>query len=200
MYRKVAFVFLLLLMAAASTSAATIGYMVVLSGLTEEPPNGSPGTGFANIVVDDVANTLAISVTFDGLASPTSAAHIHVFNGPADSNTSDTLGPVATATPYFPGFPIGVTSGSYLMSFDMTQAASFSASFVTAAGGIDAARMALFTGLAEGRAYLNVHTNLFPSGEIRGFAVATPEPGTVGLMAFSVAGLALALRRRAVQR
>jgi CHRD domain len=36
--------------------------------------------------------------------------------------------------------------------------------------------MALLTGLAAGEAYLNIHTTLFPNGEIRGFLAPVPGP------------------------
>jgi hypothetical protein len=63
------------------------------------------------------------------------------------------------------------------MTFDMTQTASFNGSFVTNNGGTAAgAFSALTTGLAEGRAYLNIHSSQFGGGEIRGFLV--PEPAT----------------------
>ena len=43
-------------------------------------------------------------------------------------------------------------------------------------------------------AYLNVHTNFRPGGEIRGFLQPIPEPSTFALA--GVALLALAVRRR----
>jgi hypothetical protein len=45
-----------------------------------------------------------------------------------------------------------------------------------------------------GQMYMNVHTSIFPGGEIRGQLILTPEPGSFTLMA--VAGTAAMLRRR----
>jgi hypothetical protein len=95
---------------------------------------------------------------------------------------------VSTQTPTFPGFPFGVTSGTYNGAlFDVMLATSFNASFVTANGATAAAaEAALAAGLAGGRAYFNIHTDAYPGGEIRGFLAAaprgTPEPAALSLL------------------
>ena len=55
--------------------------------------------------------------------------------------------------------------------------------------------------IERGNAYVNIHTVAYPAGELRGqLAVsssATPEPGTTGLMLFSLAsGAVFAFRKR----
>ena len=177
-------------------AAVPISYSALLSGPNESPANASPGTGSALVTIDAAAHTMNVQVSFQGLTSGNTASHIHVINGPADANTSDTLGPVATTTPTFAGFPTGTTSGSYLNTLDMTLSNSYQASFLSAAGSIAAAEAALFSGITDGRAYLNIHTGNFPGGEIRGFLQPVPEPATLLLMGAGVAGLALIRRRR----
>jgi hypothetical protein len=140
-----------------------------------------------------------IDASFQNLVSGTIAAHIHVINGPLDANLADTLGPVATTTPYFPNFPLGVTAGTYQAGFDTSLAGAFNPAFVTAAGSVPAAEAALFLAILEGRAYFNIHSTVFTGGEIRGFLQPTtvPEPGTVALLAGGLALLAARqLRRR----
>jgi hypothetical protein len=139
---------------------------------------------------------MRVQVSFSGLLGLTTAAHIHVINGPGDANTADTNGPVATALPTFPGFPDGVSAGTYDQTFDMTLASSYNPAFVTNAGGIPEAQAALFAGIMEGRAYLNVHSTEFGGGEIRDFLTEVPEPGTWALVAGSMAGLLVFWRRR----
>src|SRR5262245_51015433 len=111
-----------LLVAALSSpaSAVPLVFDAVLDGLSESPPNASPGTGFAEVTIDSDTHMMHVVVNFAGLLGTNTASHIHVINGPGDTITSDTIGPVATTTPTFTGFPTGTTSGSYDHIFDMT--------------------------------------------------------------------------------
>ena len=189
--------FVLIAAAAVPAAAMPITFSTILTGPGESPPNASPATGSATVTIDDVANTMRVEVTFAGLTGLSTASHIHVINGPGDVNLADTAGPVATTTPAFIGFPLNVLSGSMDQTYDMTLASSFRAGFITDAGGTVAlARAALFDGIEDGRAYLNVHSAAFPGGEIRGFLAPVPEPGVLVLFATAALGGARRLRRR----
>ena len=178
---------------AGAAQAATV-FVAHLSGPAESPPNASPGVGLAKITLTD-ANTMFLDVSFSGLLSPTSAAHIHA---PTATPGTGVAAP-ATAVPSFPLFPLDVTSGIYQQSFGLLDAATYNPAFVTAAGGLPQARSAFLASLEGGTAYLNIHTDQFGSGEIRGFFSAVPEPETWALMiaGFGLMGAALRSRARA---
>ena len=140
---------------------------------------------------------MRLFVSFQDLIGNVTAAHIHAATTTAFTGTSG----VATTTPTFSSFPTGVTSGSYDQTFDMTLASSYRAGFITANGGTTAgAETALFTAIADGKAYFNIHSSSFPGGEIRGFFVpsAVPEidPATGSSGLSLVAGVLAMIEQR----
>lgn len=169
--------------------AVPIQYIAHLDGPSESPPVPSPGSGTAFVELDIMAHTLQIDATFGGLIGTTTVAHIHCCTLP-------TAG-VAVTPGTLPGFPAGVTSGSYSILLDTTMESIYTAGFLAANGGTAAgAEAALAAGLAAGLAYFNIHTSFRPGGEIRGFFQPVPEPGTFGLLVAGALGLAVMLRKR----
>ncbi len=101
----------LIALCAVPARANTITYQAILSGPAESPPNASPGTGLGIITIDDVANTMRVQVTFADLVTTgtgTTASHIHCCTAAPGIGTAI----VATQTPTFTGFPLGVRSGT----------------------------------------------------------------------------------------
>ena len=172
-------------------------YTVMLNGLNEFPANASAGTGVGLVTVNDDDFTIRVQVSFSGLTGTTTASHIHCCTTvPGAGNAG-----VATTTPTFVDFPLGVTSGAYDHMFDMTLASSWNPAFVTANGGtLATAFSTLVTGIAAGEAYLNIHTTFAPGGEIRGFLLpqvaAVPEPSSYALFGAGLGVLGWAARRR----
>ena len=191
--RKIISVFGLLIafvMFSAVAKADQIVFTTTLTGPQEVPPNASPGIGSALVTLDTVTNLLTVNIAFAGLLSPTTAAHIHCCTGPTGTAIP------ATAVPTFPGFPLGVTTGTYIQTFNLALPATYNPAFITASGGTVAGAQAAFVaGLLSGQTYLNIHSSQFPGGEIRGQLQAVPEPATLLLLASGIIGAAGALRK-----
>src|SRR4051812_871038 len=155
--------------AAAPAFAVPIFYTALLNGANEGTI--TPGIGSATITIDTTAHTMRVQGSFSGLTSGTTASHIHCCTTSAGTGT---IG-VATTTPTFPNFPLGVTAGTYDQTLDLTSASTYNPAFVTANGGsIATAEQVLSNGMAAGTAYFNIHTSVFPGGEIRGFLELPP--------------------------
>lgn len=174
---------------APASHASVIQYAALLNGPSEQPANLSPGTGVATVDYDDMLHTLILHVDFVGLLGNTTASHIHSATAVAGIGTAG----VATTTPTLAGFPSGVTAGSYDNVLDLTLASSWNPAYIAAHGGTTAgAETDLALGLADGKAYWNIHTSQFSGGEIRGFLAPVPEPASLALLGFG----ALLWRRR----
>ena len=193
-----------MLIAGPSAQANLIRFHVDLSGANEVPPTPSAGTGFVDLTLDTIAETLLGHIEFSGLGFPTSAAHIHCCLA-SPFLTGVNVG-VATVVPAFPGFPLGVTSGVDDFLLHLNSASAYNPAFVTLQGSLANAEVAFINGLVAGETYLNIHTGSagpppigFPGGEIRGFVtrLSVPEPMTSMLFALGLAAAGFVLRRRA---
>ena len=165
--------------------ATTIVYTAIMNGASESPATASPGTGYDIVTIDTVANTMMVEVSFSGLLGTTTASHIHCCTASPDTGNAG----VATVVPTFTAFPLAVTSGTYDFTYDLTAAGTYNPAFVTAEGGVPQAEAALLAGLANDEAYLNIHTNLFPGGEIRGLLDPVPEPASLLLLGTGLVGV-----------
>ena len=143
-------------------------------------------------IFDFDAHTLDLHVTFSDLTSGTTAAHIHA---PTLAPNSGKAG-VATQVPFFDGFPIGVTIGTYDHTFDTSDSAFYNPDFITNNGGtVDAAEAVFASALADGRAYLNIHTENFPKGEIRGFLFVPDTSPAIVCFGLGLIGLGMFRRK-----
>lgn len=70
---------------AAPASAAIINLNATLNGAQEVGPTPSPGTGYATLTLDDVANSLNWNISWMDLTAPATAMHFH---GPATAGVN----------------------------------------------------------------------------------------------------------------
>jgi hypothetical protein len=109
-----------------------------LSGSKEAPPNATTATGSARITVNPGHDEVCWAITFTGLASAATAAHIHV-------GAPGVAGPVVIPTPV-PAATSGTGTGCATVT--------------------DALASAIRDN--PGAYYVNVHDKVYPAGQIRG--------------------------------
>jgi hypothetical protein len=125
--------------------AALITFTATLDASQQVPPNTSTATGTGSVVLDDVADTMTVNMSWQGLTGPALAAHIH--------------GPGAVGT-----------NAAILFPFSNVPAAT-SGSIPEQVIAITPAQI---SDLEAGLYYMNIHTPNFPLGEIRGQLVPEP--------------------------
>jgi hypothetical protein len=136
-----------------------------LSGVQEVPPVFSDGHGFALVTLNDAGDELSYSLVYFETGSPVTQAHIHFgtpgVNGGIVAFLCSNLGGAPPGVPACPNGP-GINSVSGLITAaDVGSGA--------AAQGIGTGNFAGLVEALEAKAsYVNVHTEAFPAGEIRG--------------------------------
>jgi CHRD domain len=150
--------------------SATLIFTATLNGASERPnPVATSATGTATLTVDSVTGSWNLVGNFSGLLANATAAHIH---GAGDVNTvAAILHPLQ-----FTGTTSGTISGG-------TSANPPNSPYTPQ-------QMA---DLSNQLHYVNVHSDSFPGGEIRGQLFPIPEPAIFGL---GLIGTLLIFRRR----
>jgi len=170
--------------------AQSTTFRAVASGPAEAPPNASFGSSLVTIEV--IGTQLTVDAPFQDLTGTSTVAHVHCC-------TADPFTGVAPIAVPFTDFPTGVRSGSYSATVALDEAASYDPAFLAANGGTaQGAYSALVDAMLANEAYVNIHSSVYPAGEIRGFVVAAPipEPGEWAMLGVGLAGLVWLGRRR----
>ncbi len=142
----------LLALAAVASAASICGaqtWNFNIDGLQSAPPNASPGFGTGTVTYNAGTNSIDWNISWTGLLAAPTAMHFH-------QAAAGTNGPVIVPIGSWTGGTTGGTIGS---------AGGLSPGFVAA--------------LIAGDVYFNLHTPIFPGGEIRGQVVPTPAAGAL---------------------
>lgn len=170
---------LLLVAATSPAMAAMITATASLDGSQEVPPNASPASGTATFTFDDVTGAYDFVldvVDLDAFAINASVAGgIHIHEAPAGSN-----GPIV--------IPVADDRTSLIVP-------EFGVFTFAAEGVVDDVDQ-IRNALLAGNLYINVHTEEFPGGEIRGQLAVVPVPGGFLLFGSALIGLLGISRRR----
>jgi hypothetical protein len=143
------------LIAAQMVMSQTERFSASLAGGNEVPPINSAGTGAFEMTIRD---TITFSLTFSGLSSPLTVSHLHF----APTKVSGGVMIFLCGGGNQPACP-AATSG--------TITGTITAANVTGPGGQGITAGDLTSALAAVRSelsYANMHTTMFPGGEIRG--------------------------------
>jgi CHRD domain len=162
----------------------------------------STASGFATVVFDSSARTITTDLTWTGLTGPTDRSHLHdgapgalssdiflhevMFN----SNSVSNFGSPVVNCFVFGG--CRDATGFVQDVFAMPLAGDPNCLVYDNCNFADLMSRAEHQGL-----YIDIHTERYPDGEIRGELVAAPEPSTWLLFCPGLAWLAYARRKRA---
>lgn len=133
-------------------SAQSMTLAASLTGGEETPILNTGAVGRAEVVVDTANQELTVTLRVFNIPTPTTAGHIHI-------------GPAGIAGPVVVNFPegLGGRTGDFAMSFRLGPN-----QFVPRpAIGINTMEDAI-QAIVNGNSYVNIHTQQFPGGEIRG--------------------------------
>ena len=139
-------------------------FRVRIDGYQEIPTLSTTGNGGLALHIAPDGSSIGYALRYDDLVGNVAQAHIHLgraaFNGGIMVFLCSNLGNGPVGTPLCPGTSSGEVSGT-LDAADVGTGA--------AAQGIAAGELAeVIASLRNRAAYVNVHTSLFPGGEIRG--------------------------------
>jgi uncharacterized protein (TIGR03382 family) len=172
---------------AAPSDGAFITANFPMSGAQEVPPNSADAFGVGKIIVDTTAKTFDLDLFVVGIGlgdlinvGP-NGTPVHIHNAPAGAN-----GPIVIDLGFFGSFVengLGISLSLRDIAFGGVQG--------SVSSDIDSNLEQFFLG----NLYVNIHTEAFPGGEIRGQIVGPEIPTPGAAMLFALSGF-VALRRR----
>ena len=123
------------------------GFIAHLDGLTESPPNASPSTGTCIMVLNNAQTELSYTLSFTPLLAPQTAAHFH----------NDDIANPSPNGAVVRGIGVGTPISGVWKNTDAQPLTP-----------------AMVVELFAGRLYVNVHSSLYPAGEIKRYIFQEP--------------------------
>jgi len=158
----------------ATPSGASIPFTAILTGAEEVPAVVTPASGQFDLLLDDVAGAYLWTLTLFDIENPLLFAHIHAGVTGVNGAPIQFLFDIS-------GLPFALTGDNLVFRG------------IGATPSVLSGLHAILGGAPSGL-YVNVHSEAYPGGEIRGQLV--PEPGTLALVSAGLLGLTLLGRRR----
>lgn len=147
-----------LLLSTAPALAEVLNFSADLTGAAEVPPNDSAGTGQVSADYDTEAKILQWNISYQYLTGPATAAHFH---GPA--NPDETADPIVTVD--LEPATAGAEAAAPAEAAPAEPPAAEAAAHLTGESTLTDQQAA---DLRAGRWYFNIHTAMYPDGELRG--------------------------------
>ncbi|MBE9004608.1 CHRD domain-containing protein [Fortiea sp. LEGE XX443] len=165
-----------------AANAAGFSFTSTLNGAQENPPISTPATGTATgtLTGDPGSWVFSYVVNYSGLQGVIAAPFAHIHVAPVGVN-----GPIVhdldgANVPPIAGSTSGTITGDWRFD-DISRPLTD----------------VLAQQLINGNTYFNIHTSLFPAGELRGQIQSVPEPPTqLGLLALSAWGISWQFKRQ----
>lgn len=173
---------------ASGASAGILTANFMLTGGQEVPPNSSSALGIGQIDYDTTDDTFDVSLyvvgiplgNLLGVGPNSSPVHIHLAPPGSNGGIVIDLGFLGSFVQSGLGIELNLT--------DVAAGGTF--------GGVSSDPAVVQQAFIDGNLYVNIHTTLFPSGEIRGNIPPIPIPTPASAALIGAAGLLAVGRRR----